>query len=124
MGKGKLIVVGMIILILAIGAYSYSQSKKPGKLDVFAKCLTANDAKMFGAYWCSACAQQKSLFGKSFKYVNYVECAVQGSDLQTGVCRENSIESYPTWEFADGSRQTGVITPGQLAVLSGCELQP
>jgi hypothetical protein len=123
MGKGKLILIGVVVLIIAIGAYSYTQSTKPGKFDSLAKCLTAGDVKMFGAYWCSACAQQKALFGKSFKYVNYVECAVRGSNLQTGVCRENNIESYPTWEFAGGSRQTGVINPSQLAVLAGCELQ-
>ncbi|MBS3132593.1 hypothetical protein J4470_00490 [Candidatus Woesearchaeota archaeon] len=123
MGKGKAILIGVLVIITAIGAYSYSQSKKPGKFDDFAKCLTANDVKMFGAYWCGACAQQKNLFGKSFNYVNYVECAVRGSDIQSGVCRENEIESYPTWEFADGSRQTGVLPLGSLAERSNCELQ-
>lgn len=38
------------------------------------------------------------------------------------VCLAAEIESYPTWEFADGSRLSGAIEPSELAERSGCEL--
>ncbi len=88
----------------------------------FAKCLTINDVKMYGTYWCGVCAEQKKLFGDSFKYVSYVECAVRGSSAQLETCRENNIESYPTWEFSDGSRAVGLLSLAELSSRSGCEL--
>lgn len=122
MARGKIILFFILLAIVVGGAYSFSQSKKPGKFDEFAKCLTANDVKMFGAYWCSACVQQKSLFGKSFDKVNYIECAVRGSNLQAASCRDSQITSYPTWEFSDGSRAVGVLTLNELASRSNCRL--
>ena len=45
------------------------------KYDSFAKCLAAQQAKMYGLYWCPHCAEQKGMFGASFRYVPYQECA-------------------------------------------------
>ena len=88
----------------------------------FAKCLTIKDVKMYGTYWCGVCAEQKKLFGDSFKYVNYVECAVRGSSAQLATCRENRIESYPTWEFSGGNRSVGLLSLAEISSRSGCEL--
>lgn len=70
------------------------------KYDSFAKCLTEKGVKMYGAYWCGHCANQKKAFGESFKYVNYIECADENNrNIQLEVCVKAGIEGYPTWEF-------------------------
>ena len=38
------------------------------------------------------------------------------------ICQEKNIESYPTWEFNDGSRLDGEISLTQLAEKTGCPL--
>lgn len=115
----KFIVAGVLFLLLLVSACS---SRPKADYSEFAKCLTAKDVKMYGAYWCSSCDEQKELFGDSFKYVTYVECAVRGSSVQAGTCKENSIQGYPTWVFADGSRAEGLLPLAALASRSGCEL--
>ena len=75
---------------------------------------------MYGAFWCSHCKNQKALFGKSWKYVDYVECSTPNGQSQTVDCINAGIQSYPTWEFADGSRKTGEVPLQDLAETSGC----
>lgn len=92
----------------------------------FAKCLTANGAKLYGAWWCSHCQSQKKMFGDALQYVNYIECeqvpgTSQGSITDT--CKAAEIQSFPTWDFADGTRKTGRLTASQLSELAGCSLQ-
>ena len=93
-----------------------------GKYDEFAQCTNDNGAKFFGAYWCAACSQQKSLFGASIKNVNYVECSLPDRGGQNDLCNNARIDTYPTWEFADGSRQQGIVSMERLSEKSGCEL--
>jgi hypothetical protein len=50
----------------------------------------------------------------------YVECSTPDAAGQTQACTDAKIESYPTWEFADGSRISQVMTPERLAELTGC----
>lgn len=69
-----------------------------GKYDSLAKCLTDKGVKMYGAYWCPHCQNQKKAFGDSFKYINYTECADPNVEGQLEVCQKAKIESYPTWE--------------------------
>ncbi|MBI2452738.1 MAG: hypothetical protein HYV55_00700 [Parcubacteria group bacterium] len=87
-------------------------------LDAFAQCLQDKGAVFYGASWCSHCQKQKAMFGKSAKYLPYVECSENGLAL----CIEKKIDGYPTWEFADGSRLTGEIPLLQLSEKTGCEL--
>ena len=123
--KAVIITGGMIGLVLApiiIYAAAVSQRNK-GQYDQLAQCLTQNDTKMYGAYWCSHCQTQKRTFGKSFEKINYIECSLPGGKTQTEQCREAAIKSYPTWEFADGSRLEGEISLDTLAKKTGCELK-
>jgi hypothetical protein len=60
--------------------------------DAFAQCLTAKGFTMYGAYWCPHCQQEKSYFGDSFKYINYVECTEK-----TQLCLDKGVQGYPTW---------------------------
>ena len=106
------------ILLLVGCQQSYDQKE----LETFAKCLTEEGAKMFGAYWCPHCKDQKKAFGKSWQYVDYIECSLPGGNGQTQVCAEAGITGYPTWEFSDGSRRSGAVSFEALSSVTGCQL--
>ena len=99
-----------------------SGSSAGGKYDGFAKCLSDRGVKFYGAFWCSHCDTQKELFGNSIKDVNYIECSLPDRSAQTSECAAANIKGYPTWEFADGSRQEGELTLKELSLRSGCKL--
>ena len=92
------------------------------RLDAFAKCLAAKPAKMYGAYWCPHCADQKEMFESSFQYVPYVECGVPGSRDEAQACKDAGIKHFPTWEFAGGERQEGTLPLQMLGTKTGCSL--
>ncbi len=110
------IIIGLIILITGLLVLN---AKTPGEYDALAQCISDSNAKFYGAYWCPHCQAQKTLFGKSAKKLPYVECASSQAQ-QTQVCIDNKIESYPTWEFADGTRITGEQSFADLASKTGC----
>ncbi len=116
--KKSLIAVVIALVLLSIIGYGLFA---PGKYDGLAKCLTEKGVKMYGAYWCPHCAKQKALFGKSFEYVNYIECSLPNKAGQTELCKEAGIEGYPTWEFASGERLPGEQTLQALSEKSACE---
>jgi uncharacterized membrane protein len=81
--------------------------------------LTQRGAKMYGAYWCPHCVEQKELFGEAAKRLPYVECSSGGpGSPQTPACRAAGINQYPTW-IIDGKRIQEVLTPTRLAELTG-----
>ena len=59
------------------------------------------DAKMYGAFWCSHCFDQKQAFGKeAMKNFPYVECFPEGyrkGIKQYAACEEADIRGFPTW---------------------------
>jgi hypothetical protein len=95
---------------------------KPGKLDTFASCIAESGAKFYGAFWCPHCQNQKALFGRSARLLPYIECSTPDGQSQLPVCRDANVGSYPTWEFADGSRLTGEVPLADLATKTSCEL--
>ncbi len=119
-----LILIGVVTTIFVIGGAFFlsAQSNKPGELDQFATCLKDKGVKFFGAFWCPHCKNQKKMFGNSAKLLPYVECSTPDGKGQTPVCQENKIESYPTWEFSNGSRETGEVALEKLAEKSSCQL--
>lgn len=78
------------------------------------------DAKMYGAYWCPYCQQQKEMFGTAVSQINYIECDPEGENSQTQLCRDADIEGFPAWEI-NGQLYTGLRSLDQLADLSGYE---
>jgi len=112
-----------IVIALLIGGIGYVKVVQPAMAnhDELAKCLSANGAVMYGAYWCPHCQTQKKMFGKSVKFMPYVECAQRGKNELTQVCQDEGIESFPTWKFKSGEEQTGTIPLDRLAALSGCQ---
>jgi len=67
-----------------------------------AKNLNSLHAKMYGAYWCSHCYDQKEALGKeSMELIPYVECSREGKNSQTDLCKEKEVPGYPTWIIQD-----------------------
>ncbi|MBT9310797.1 vitamin K epoxide reductase family protein [Leptothoe kymatousa] len=130
------VIMGMVTLVATIGMYSISingpsataagntgpaVTNTSGEAEVaLAKHLKEVDAKMYGAYWCPHCFDQKQLFGKEAKkYMPYIECADDGADSQTELCRSvPEISGFPTWEV-NGQFLAGTQTLSTLAEASG-----
>ena len=116
----------LVVLVLVIGAvvaaYFYFANQTPGEYDDFARCLGEKKAIFYGAFWCPHCQNQKALFGKSKGLLPYVECSTPDGGAQTPICQQAKIESYPTWQFADGSRESGELSLARLAEKTGCKL--
>ena len=53
----------------------------------------------------------------------YVECSTPDAAGQTQICKDKNIASYPTWEFADGTRLNGEIPLVQLAEKTSCRFE-
>jgi hypothetical protein len=120
LSRERLIWIGIVILVaLAYGAFWYHNNHR---YDEFAKCLTAKQAKMYGAYWCSHCADQKEKFGASFRYVNYVECAIKGSNEMAAACKAAGVQHFPSWKFGDGPLVENVFPMQELGDKTGCSL--
>lgn len=87
-----------------------------------AKHLNSIGAKMYGAFWCSHCVEQKEKFGyEAAKLVNYVECFPNGFTKGTKMeneCLLVGIEGFPTWVI-NGQKKSGELEFSELAELSG-----
>lgn len=78
---------------------------------VLAEKLKAQNAKMYGAFWCSHCFDQKQTLGmEAMKTIPYLECAPNGVESKTSLCRERDIPGYPTWEI------NGELHPGEMSL--------
>ena len=73
----KMIFKFLLITLLLFGSVVLTAcSSGPGEYDDFASCLFEEQVTMYGTEWCSHCQNQKKTFGKSFKYVDFVDCAI------------------------------------------------
>ncbi|MEK6876455.1 MAG: hypothetical protein AABX63_03530 [Nanoarchaeota archaeon] len=111
--KVILISIALIVFVLIIAGigYSYINSKKPGPLDDFAKCLKEKGAVMYGASFCQYSHAQKGMFGNSFKYVDYRDFS-----------EDSNVKKTPTW-LINGAYYQNVQTFDRLASLTGCTLK-
>ncbi len=136
---GQVIFTGIIVAIVAsLGTaimYSTLMDKpvpfpdgSPGLLPVtstsgpaeisLAEHLTKVDAKMYGAYWCPHCHDQKQLFGQqALSKVPYIECDPNGPNAQPDLCKAAKIEGFPTWKIKDKSL-SGTQSLTELAKVS------
>jgi len=115
-------VIAVVIVVVFAVAVFLLRRNHPGRLDAFAQCLTAKQAKMYGAYWCPHCSEQKELFDSSFEYAPYIECGVKGSKGLALPCTQAGIQRFPTWVFADGTRVEGKQQLTFLSDKTGCPL--
>lgn len=114
-----------IIGVIAIGgliAWGVYESKKPGKYDVLAQCITDSGAKFYGAFWCPHCANQKKMFGTSQKLLPYIECSTPDGKGKLPVCVDAGIEGFPTWVFPDATRLSGEVDLATLSEKTMCPL--
>jgi hypothetical protein len=111
---------GIVALFVAvwIGGWYY----KNHKYDNFAKCIATKDARMYGLYWCPHCIEQKELFGESFHYVPYTECAIKGSSEMAAPCKIAGVKLFPSWQFAGEQPKEGVLSLEALSDKTGCTL--
>ena len=122
---GQLFFTGAIVAIVTItgtlGIYS-SQGKLAAQSNSFAGRLaihlTDTKAKMYGAYWCPHCQDQKKKFGEAQKLVPYIECDGKGVNPQPELCRQKGITGFPTWEI-NGKMLSGERSLDELATASG-----
>jgi uncharacterized membrane protein len=69
------------------------------------------NARLYGAYWCSHCYDQKERLGQqAMSKILYVECSKEGRNSQTSLCKEKKVPGYPTWEI------NGQLYPGEQAL--------
>jgi len=89
-----------------------------------AKYLKESGAKMYGAFWCSHCLDQKEEFGKDTE-LPYVECFPEGWQKGTEiakVCADAKVKGFPTWVI-NGKTVEGDKTLEELAKESGFKTQ-
>jgi uncharacterized membrane protein len=116
-----------IIVVLHLN-YTGVFGEPPAVEDLTARALavhlTQSGAKMYGAYWCPHCQEQKALFGAAASRLPYVECSSGGQGSpQTEECRAARITTYPTW-IINGKRVEEFLTLAQLAESTGFQSPP
>jgi len=110
--------IAAVIVIAYAGFWYYTNHR----YDSFAKCLASAHAKMYGLYWCPHCAEQKEMFGRSFRYVPYVECAIKGSHELAPECQVAGVKLFPSWQFGANKPVEGVFPLQELSDKTGCPL--
>ncbi|KAL9180400.1 hypothetical protein ACHAXT_008370 [Thalassiosira profunda] len=69
------------------------------------------NSRMFGAFWCSHCYDQKQALGlEAMQFLPYVECDREGYNNQRSLCKERDVPGYPTWEIG------GKLFPGERSL--------
>ncbi|KAL7453312.1 hypothetical protein ACHAWC_004975 [Mediolabrus comicus] len=76
-----------------------------------AKDLNSLDSRMFGAFWCSHCYDQKQALGyEAMQSIPYIECDREGFNNKRDFCKEKDVPGYPTWEIG------GSLFPGERSL--------
>lgn len=122
--KWRRMTIYAVLVVAALGLAYYLGNRMQHKHDAFARCLTERGVKMYGAWWCPHCVEQKEAFGASFEYAPYVECGIKGQTQgQSQVCKDESVQHYPTWQFPPtGERVERIFTLQELSDRTGCSL--
>ncbi len=122
MNKNTLVWVVVVVLVVAGVVWLIKTPPRPGRLDTFATCIADSGATFFGAFWCPHCQNQKAMFGSSARLLPYTECSTPDGSGQLQICKDEGVTGYPTWEFADGTRESGELSLGRLSELTSCPL--
>lgn len=136
--RGQLIfrgvLVGLLVLLIGLGwstavgqpesslgkgvPMPVTSASTPATI-ALAEHLTKAGARMYSAYWCPHCHEQKELFGKeATAKLTIIECAPDGRDSQAELCNAKKIQGYPSWEI-NGTIDSGVKPLAKLAEMSG-----
>jgi hypothetical protein len=121
--KTKRVILYIVVAALFAGAYLAGRYYKNHKYDSFARCIATKNAKMYGLYWCSHCADQKREFGSAFRYIPYIECASENDPHElTPACKAAGVKLFPSWQFGADPPKEGVLTLQELSQKTGCSL--
>lgn len=108
---GVLLAGAMVTLALTTGARAAPPAAGDvQRLAALARHLSSSGARFYGVWWCTACREQKDLFGAAAPTLPYVECSRDSAPADVG--------EFPTWDIA-GNRLIGVQPVETLAVRSG-----
>lgn len=123
---GRAVPAAAVVIALVHLNYVGVIGRPPAVEDPFARALavhlTQRGAKMYGAYWCPHCVEQKEMFGAAARRLPYVECSSGGQgSRQAQACQAAGIRNYPTWVI-DGQRIQEVLTLTRLAELTGFQM--
>jgi hypothetical protein len=121
-GPSKSAIGATLIVILLAAAYGAGWYRKNHRYDSFAKCIASKQARMYGLYWCPHCADQKEMFGASFRYIPYEECAIKGTRELAPACKAAGAKLFPSWQFGDAPPKEGVLSLEELRDKTGCSL--
>lgn len=127
------IIISTIILLVSLIWSSYVDPDKKGKVTnnegsaaivsskssasatQLAEHLNKIGAVQYSAYWCPHCHDQRELFGKeAASKLNIIECAEDGKNSQSEVCKAKGINGFPSWEI-NGRIESGVKSLAELA---------
>ena len=118
-GLGWAASVGRPVVDSAPGVAPPVRSESNAGQIALAEHLTASGAKIYTAYWCPHCHDQKELFGRqATEKLTVIECAPDGRNSQRELCEAKKIEGYPSWEI-QGQLDSGVKPLAKLAEASG-----
>ena len=118
-GLGWAASVGRPVVDSAPGVAPPVRSESNAGQIALAEHLTASGAKLYTAYWCPHCHDQKELFGRqATEKLTVIECAPDGRNSQRELCEAKKIEGYPSWEI-QGQLDSGVKPLAKLAEASG-----
>ena len=118
-GLGWAASVGRPVVDSAPGVAPPVRSESSAGQIALAEHLTASGAKLYTAYWCPHCHDQKELFGRqATEKLTVIECAPDGRNSQRELCEAKKIEGYPSWEI-QGQLDSGVKPLAKLAEASG-----
>ncbi len=117
-------IIWFIVLLAVAGGLVWliRTPGKAGEFDAFAQCIKDSGTKYYGAFWCPNCKNQEARFGRSARLLPRIECSTPDGRGQLPVCQEAGVEGYPTWDFANGQRETGNLPFEKLSELTGCPL--
>lgn len=127
------IIVATVVLVGTLGMYAPINNPRaettPGGYNIttissqaeisLAQHLKQVEAKMYGAFWCPHCQEQKQLFGQeAVAQLNYIECDPKGTNPRPDLCQAAKIQGFPSWEIK-GKLYQGTQSLKQLADVSG-----
>lgn len=138
---GLQLAVAVIVALALTNSYSSATTQlkgtddfvlEPYKIEVtaestpfaisLARHLHSIGAKMYGAFWCSHCNDQKQMFGReAMKILDYVECFPNGAGKgkkMANECAATGLEGFPTW-IINGKLMSGDQELSVLAEESG-----
>ncbi len=97
------------------GAAPIVTSRSSASANKLAEHLTKIGAVKYSAYWCPHCHDQKEMFGQeASSKLNIVECAEDGKDNKSDLCKAKGISGFPSWEI-NQRIESGVKSLNELA---------